>query len=282
MNRAGVVLLAVVVAGIGVAAFFALRSGPKPNNGQEDVTASRDDGAEDQGDSSDRDSDNKPPHRDWVQVGGVWRPPTDVAGNGGQNGRPSGGEDRTDADAESKTATSLGDPGRSELIALDANPHVKSIAAALRNNKHPERLTSFVQPKPFDKEAFLKDPKSYLETIEPGRVYQSAQPADNVNRIKRLSARYQRVIQGETVTFRVEVEPDMPVTFHSTRLGRFENRLSTQTVRADEQGIAEVQFTATPGTQGDIDVLAASPTSSYQARFVVHVQLPKGPPDVTK
>lgn len=217
---------------------------------------------------------DQPPREGWVKVGGVWRPPTDIA--------PHGDPDHSVADArDSKpSGPTLGDPGRSPLHPLDENPHVRSVAAALRSGRHPERLSSFIQPKPFDKEAFLQDPQSYLETIEPGRVYQSAQPGEGVRRIRRLSPRYQRVIQGETVTFRVQIEPGMPVTFHSARLGQFENKLSTQTVRADDQGIAEVQFTATPGTRGDIDVLAASPTSSHQARFVVHVELPKGPPKV--
>ena len=146
--------------------------------------------------------------------------------------------------------------------------------------KFPERLTSFVLPAPFDRAAFAADPAKYLQTVEPGRVYQTAPPGAAVTPIRRLSRRYQRILQGETVTLKAQVQPGMPVTFFSAKLGQFENQLTTMTVRANAQGIAEVQFTATPGTRGDIDILAASPVHSYQAHYVINVQLPQPPPRV--
>ena len=223
-------------------------------------------------------SGDRPPKPDWVKVGGVWRPPSDIMDRGTV---PTAHTQDTVNGVEQPLSRKDAAYRRSRLVATDANPHVKSVVAALKAKKHRERLTSFVQARPFDRDAFLRDPKAYLETVEPGRAYQPAQPATRAPAIKRLSPRYQRVLQGDTVTFRVETEPNMPVSFHSTRLGRFENRLSSQTVQADADGIAEVQFTVTPGTRGYIDVLAASPVRTQQARFVLQVAQPKRPPKVT-
>lgn len=216
-----------------------------------------------------------PPRAGWIKVGGVWRPPTDVAAQS-----PEAVASTKAGDSQTQPAGQP-DPGRSPLIPLDANEHVKSVAVALREPaKYPERLSSFIAPAPFDRAAYTADPHTYLTTVEPGRVYQTAQPGEGVKPLLRSSPRYQRILQGETVTLQAQAEPGMPVTFFSARLGQFNNLLSTITVAANADGVAEVQFTATPGTQGDIDVLAASPVHSQQARYVIHVELPEPPPRV--
>ncbi len=213
-----------------------------------------------------------PPHDGWVKVGGVWRPPTDVQSALPQEDQP--------APSADKRKSLFRDPGRSPRVALDANPQVASVVEALRSREHPERLTSFQRPLPFDLAAFQADPEKYLNTVEPGRVYQAAPAGEGVQRILRLSPRYRRVLQGETVTLQAKADPHVPVTFFSARLGQFSNQLTAITVRADAEGVAETQFTATPGTRGDIDILAASPTNSHQARFVINVRLPEPPPQV--
>ena len=89
------------------------------------------------------------------------------------------------------------------------------------------------------------------------------------------SPRLQRVVQGESVYLEVGGVSGMPVTFTSFDLGAFDNDLNSITVRADERGRARVKFTATPGTINDIHILAASPVTSGQMRYLVNVRLPE-------
>ncbi|HUY35193.1 MAG TPA: hypothetical protein VMV69_20780 [Pirellulales bacterium] len=58
--------------------------------------------------------------------------------------------------------------------------------------------------------------------------------------------------------------------------GAFENQLTSITVQADAQGMAEAKFLATAGTIANIHILAASPLASGQARFIVNVAPPEG------
>jgi hypothetical protein len=82
------------------------------------------------------------------------------------------------------------------------------------------------------------------------------------------------LIQGEAVTLRVKVIPDAVVTFHSFDLGHFDNQMTTTSVQAGEDGIATVNFNASGGTFGELNILAASPQTSGQVNFVVKVGLP--------
>lgn len=165
--------------------------------------------------------------------------------------------------------------GSAPPVAPDANPHTRSVAEALKEPaKFPERLSSMHAAKEFDKAAFESDPETYLTTVEPGRIWQAKSPGEDVSPLKRRGGGYYQVIQGESVQLQVEAEPGAPVTFHSFKLGQFDNLLTTMTVRADEEGIASVNFTATKGTFGELDLIAASPLTSGQARFVVNVNLP--------
>ena len=83
-----------------------------------------------------------------------------------------------------------------------------------------------------------------------------------------------RVKQGESVRLSVKVTPNAPVTFSSHDLGSFENKLTTTTVVADENGIASANFTAGGGTIDQVYVLAASPVTSGQTTFTIDVSLP--------
>ena len=68
---------------------------------------------------------------------------------------------------------------------------------------------------------------------------------------------------------------EMPVTFTSFDLGVFDkSQLTTVTVQADGRGVAEAVFTAPPGTVDDVRIMAASPVTTGQVRFVVNVQWP--------
>ena len=63
---------------------------------------------------------------------------------------------------------------------------------------------------------------------------------------------------------RVKADENAPVSFYHAGVGRFENELKSVTVAADENGIAEVRFAASPGTKGLNTILAASPLHSQQ------------------
>ena len=165
--------------------------------------------------------------------------------------------------------------GRTQLVDKDANVDVQSIAEAVRNNNHPERLSAFVKPADFDQDKFLADPQAYLDVVEPGRVFQSAEYAEGVENIFRTNGFFHQLLQGESVLLSTRSEPMMPVTFYSNRLGRFQNQLTSISVQADEQGHAEARFFATPGTFGDLDIIASSPLNSDQASWLIRVRLPE-------
>jgi len=61
------------------------------------------------------------------------------------------------------------------------------------------------------------------------------------------------------------------VTFTSTNLGAFENRLPSITVAANQDGVAEAAFTGISGTIGKVPILASSPEASGRLRFIVSV-----------
>ncbi|MDA3963817.1 MAG: hypothetical protein PF961_23760 [Planctomycetota bacterium] len=186
------------------------------------------------------------------------------------------------ADAETPVATDEQDIpnyGTTPGVPGDANPNVASVVEALANPAaHPERLSPMHAPAPFNAEAYLSNPQAYLDVVEPGRVFQAAQPGE-APRLRPAVAERQRVVQGEQVALSVKGVPSgMPVTFTSFDLGVFaENRLTSVTVPADDRGLATVHLEGTPGTIADVGILAASPATSGHIRFIVEVVLPGDP-----
>lgn len=182
---------------------------------------------------------------------------------------------------EAQARANPGDPqhgvvsyGRTPPVKPDANPNVKSVAEALQTKTHPERLTAMVAPKPFNKDEYKKNPQAYLDVVEPGRVYQSAQPGPGVPVLQPAGSRYAMLVQGKSTTLSIKALPGVPVTFTSFDLGRFENQLTSITVAADASGVAKTQFLATPGTINAVRILAGSPLATGQVEFLVDVQLP--------
>ncbi len=205
----------------------------------------------------------EPLKKGFVRIGGVQRPETDV-------------------ESKYRDSKSLGEAtelnlsyGNTPLVKSDANPQAASVAEALATKTHPERLTPAILPAAFDRESYQKDPRAYINTIEPGRVFQSAQPGQGVFPLRTLTPRLVEIVQGQSVPLRVRVQPGAPVTFTSFDLGQFENQLNSITVRADDRGIATARFTGSPGTINDVNILAASPLNSGQAKFVVNISLPR-------
>ena len=166
------------------------------------------------------------------------------------------------------------DPGRAPFLKGDENEQVARLLQEVSNPRGPtEALSTYKLARDFDLEAYRKDPQSYLSKTRPGRVNEPAQPTERVVRIATDMPYYHSLLQGESLNLRAQVTPGMPVTFHA-QLGEFSNRLKTQTVAADENGIARARYQSGPGTVGPTEILAASPVHSGQLRFIVDVSLP--------
>jgi len=199
----------------------------------------------------------------YIVVGGVRRPATDLA-------VPASAEIPGDTDPTSFTALSQR-IGKTQPVLKTANPMTRSVAQALETGHHPERLSVLADPAPFDNDAYQRNPQAYLNVVEPGRVWQSAQPGPDVPRLSAQSATGYSVEQGETVSLKVQAIALAPVTFTSFDLGEFQNQLTSITVAADGEGVAVARFTGSAGTVGEVNILAASPMTSGQVRFHVEV-----------
>lgn len=196
----------------------------------------------------------------WVSIGGVMRAATDVA----------------PANSGASKAKAIPDRvlhGFSPPVSPDANPQSKQVHAALKSRAEPAKFSSFVEASRFDVEAYERDPSVYLDAVEPGRVFSPAEPGENVVAIQPVGSAYHGVVQGESVALRVRVQPKDPVTFTSFQLGTFDNQLTSITVRADDQGVAQANYTASGGTIDDVQILAAGPRTSGQVQFLVNVRL---------
>ncbi len=217
-----------------------------------------------------------------VEVGGVKRPRSDVAGSIAWNI-----DSVTETREETKLKIKLGWPddpsklrgpyGITPLLDQYESPVIQATYTALRSDT-PEAARSyspFAQIQPFDLEAYRRDPAVYLSVAEPARVWQSAQPGKDVPRLKSIGDRLQTIVQGESVKLQVQTSPNAPVSYLSFDLGAFQNRLAAITVAADDQGIATAEFTGTSGTVNSVRVIAASPVASGNREFFIHVS-PRG------
>lgn len=197
-----------------------------------------------------------------------------VPGGTVEAGAPDGGSGETQVP---KTPPKLDKPkiGTVQPVKGNSSPQAASVLEALKNDTHPERLSLMHPPtKKFDQAAFEADPSSFLNVVEPGRVFMTKPPGKDVPALKVSGDGFYRVKQGGTVKLSAQGAPLAPVTFTSTDLGAFaENNLNSVTVRADEKGLATVTFVATPGTINDVNIMAGSPLASGQAHFVVNVEM---------
>ena len=200
---------------------------------------------------------------DFVEVGGVKRPKRDVA------------FDKAAKTPPVSEKSIFPHPGNAPAVGKDANPDVAALHAELaRENPNPAAISNLFAPEPFDAKVYAADKEAWLKQVRPGRVFQSAQPGPEVEPIESSSGTFQNVVQGEKVLLEVKASPGSPVTFYTPQVGEFSNRLTTQSVETAEDGIARATYTATAGTQGLVDILAASPVHSGQLRYRVRVSLP--------
>lgn len=165
--------------------------------------------------------------------------------------------------------------GKTAPVKFDDNEMVASLASAARDSNHHERFSAMALPEAYDENKYKANRAQYLKTIEPGRVWQSAQPKKGVFQIGTESAPDFEVAQGEPAVLKVVAAPGAPVTFTSFDGGAFSNKLSSITVEADDKGIAIATFIGTPGTFNEVNILAASPMTSGQAKFLVNVVIPR-------
>jgi len=158
----------------------------------------------------------------------------------------------------------------------DSDPRIKSIREAHETKKYPERLSVLVEPSPFELESWNNDKDyrfKYIHTIEPGRIhFHIAKASKDTPVIKALSPSSKTIEVNGRTELQVKASPNSPVTFHAFDGGIFiESRLSTITVEANSQGIATVNWYATPGTLNLSTIIASSPLSSGQQRFLINV-----------
>ena len=205
---------------------------------------------------------NVSPGPGYVKAGGIWRPAIDV---------------EKKASEETRTYVSLPSAGSSPVVPFEINKATKLIQEALKSGKeeHQSRLSAMHEAKPFDRAAYEKDPQPYLDEVEPGRIWQSADEGEGVMPIGRLGDFYRKLIQGESAPLSVRTAPNAPATFYSPALGRFEKQLTSITVKADEKGIATAVYTASLGSHDEVTVVAASPMVSGQARFLIDILVPE-------
>jgi len=165
---------------------------------------------------------------------------------------------------------------RPQRAALDArsNVRVKSVLDAATEKNHPERLSPMLVPERFDEAAYRRNPRAYLDVVEPGRVWDTKAPAEDVKVIETQGGSTKQLKALASVELSVKSEPNAPVTFTSMDLGEFPGGRTSITVEADEKGVATTTFTASAGTTGPVNVLAASPMTADQARFRLWVEDP--------
>jgi hypothetical protein len=161
--------------------------------------------------------------------------------------------------------------GSTPSIPGDANANLRSVVAAARSGANPERLTPLIAPAPYDHQRFLADPQAYLDVVEPGRVFQSAEPGEAVPQLELVGNAIATIPQGGRTDLVVRTVPGAPTTFTSFECGAFANQLTSITVRADAGGLATATFSAPPGTLNDVSILAGSPLASGQVNFCVTV-----------
>ncbi len=162
--------------------------------------------------------------------------------------------------------------GTFPAVPADANEQVAKVVAAARARTDAALQTPVAAIPPFDAKAYREDPQAYLSRAVPARVFQSASPAQDVPILRPQGKRFASIAQGESVVLRVRSAPGWPVTFATSDAGLFDNDLTTISVAADENGLAEARYRATAGVIDDVNIQAASPRASGQVQFTVFVR----------
>jgi hypothetical protein len=110
-----------------------------------------------------------------------------------------------------------------------------------------------------------------LNTVDSGRVYETAKPGPEVPILRSESPYRQMIHPGESATLIVRSAARSPVTFWVRDGGMFPNQRASITVLSDDQGVAKTTLLANPGTIDDTSVLVGGLKSVGTITLVVHV-----------
>ena len=156
----------------------------------------------------------------------------------------------------------------------EKNKHKEHLLNALRDPENNSGSISIVgKREKFDLDRYQKDPSYYMDSVEPGRAFDSAQAVPGVNPLERVGLGSIETSQNKSVSLEVKGEPGMPVSFTVFDGGHFQNGLSFITLKADGKGIATAKFTPTSGVINLTRIRAASPVSSGTLQWNVLVHL---------
>jgi hypothetical protein len=156
-------------------------------------------------------------------------------------------------------------------VASADNPGAHSVIEAVKTGKYPERLTPLIAPRPFDLVAFEANPQQYLDTVEPGRCFQTLKnPGPDSAYLHPASQSLVRAQADEPIALMVKGAPNAPVTFTAFEGGQFtENGLNSVSVRGDARGYATAHFKVPAGANGRLPVLAGSPMAVGNQTFLI-------------
>lgn len=154
------------------------------------------------------------------------------------------------------------------------NEHKQFMLNALQNPKENSGAVSIVgKREKFDLERYLEDPTYYLNTVEPGRAFDSAKANSEIKNIERVGYSSIQTTQNKTVELKAKGEKGMPVSFTVFDGGHFQNGLSFITIKAGEGGVATAEYTPTNGVVNQTRIRAASPVNSGTLQWTVFVHL---------
>lgn len=167
-------------------------------------------------------------------------------------------------------------PAKTPALRPDPQACAASVAEAQSDGRHPERLSAQIAPAPYVRPRDSAAMQRHLDVIEPGRIYQTADPATGAAQLTAVGGDGTRVIPAMgSVELAVRTAPGAPCTFLATEGGSFaETRLACATVLASEDGVARATYHADAGTVDDATVLVGSPDAVGTLALTVHVHHP--------
>ena len=156
----------------------------------------------------------------------------------------------------------------------EMNPHKEHVLKALKDPQNNSGVISIVgKRQKFDLQNYLADPSPYLNSVSPGRAFETAQAGPDVKRIVRQGQASLQAKQGETVTLSARVSSNAPLSLTTFDGGKFSNGLSFITLKADSSGFASAEYTPTSGVINQVRIRAASPLNSGTLQWTVNVHL---------
>lgn len=156
----------------------------------------------------------------------------------------------------------------------EMNEHKQHVLNALQDPRKNGGAISIVgKREKFNPVRYKEDPLYYLDSVEPGRAFDAAQPGPDVKKLERVGYASIQTKQNEPVILEARGESGMPISFTVFDGGKFQNGLSYITLKADADGVARAEYTATDGVINQTRIRAASPVNSGTLQWNVFVHL---------